>query len=75
MSGVIDHKGQQWEHCCGCGKLVRFPQNLGYEVPTPAYEYGRDLCVECVDSGIRSGAVRFENINPAPEWVAQTVKG
>lgn len=68
MSGVIDSKGQQWEHCGCCGKFIKFPQNLGYEKPTAKWKYGRDLCVSCVDTGIRAGEIEFENIIPAPSW-------
>lgn len=68
MSGVIDDKGQQWEHCNGCGAFVKFPQNLGYEKPTKAHSCGRDLCVKCVDLGIRGGKIKFRNIVPASSW-------
>ena len=68
MSGVVDNNGQQWEHCGDCYTFIRFPQNLGYEKPTKTWEYGRMLCVSCVDKGIRAGEIEFENIRPAPEW-------
>jgi hypothetical protein len=68
MSGVVDDDGQQWEHCNGCGKFFRFPQNLGYEKPTAAHSSGRDLCVKCVDEGIQARTIKFGNIVPAPAW-------
>jgi len=68
MSGVVVD-GQQWEHCNKCARFVRFPQDLGYEVPTEQYNCGRDLCVKCVDAGIRAGEIRFEDIVPAPSWL------
>jgi hypothetical protein len=68
MSGVIDGNGQQWEHCGCCNTFIRFPQNLGYEKPTKRWKYGRDICVKCVDKGIRAGEIEFENIVPAKEW-------
>lgn len=46
MSGVIDDNGQQWEHCCSCGKFVKI-QKLWYEKPSKQYQYGRDLCNAC----------------------------
>jgi len=48
MSGVIDEKGQQWEHCNNCGDFVKI-QNLRYEQPTEKYDYGRDLCSKCYE--------------------------
>jgi len=48
MSGVIDEKGQQWEHCSNCGDFVKI-QNLRYEQPTEKYDYGRDLCSKCYE--------------------------
>lgn len=68
MSGVIDGKGQQWEHCGKCHEFVRFPQNLGYQKPNNQYKYGRDLCIKCTDDGIQSGEIKFEEIIPAPSW-------
>lgn len=68
MAGVIDSKGQQWEHCGDCGEFRRFPQALGYEKPTAKWQYGRMLCVKCVDRGIKRGEILFENVVPAPTW-------
>ena len=73
MSGVVMDDGQQWERCNCCGKWVKI-QNLGYEKPTAGYKHGRDLCVSCVDKGIREGEIMFENIQPAPGWKTVTVK-
>jgi hypothetical protein len=68
MSGVIDDKGQQWEHCHGCHGFFRFPQALGYEKPNTKFPYGRMLCVVCVDKGLRARTIKFRSITPAPEW-------
>jgi hypothetical protein len=68
MSGVIDNKGQQWEHCDGCYEFKRFPQDLGHEKPTDKWQYGRMLCVKCVDRGIKAGETLFENVIPASSW-------
>jgi hypothetical protein len=46
MSGVIDADGTQWERCNGCGEFVRIDQ-LQYEKPSAAHEFGRDLCWPC----------------------------
>lgn len=47
MSGVIDDKGNQWEHCHCCGEFVLI-QDLAYEQPSQYMRYGRDLCQKCV---------------------------
>jgi hypothetical protein len=65
MSGVIDDNGQQWEHCNSCGEFKRFPENLGYEPPTPQYQYGRMLCIKCANT-----SPNLELIEPAPSWTA-----
>lgn len=72
MSGVVDEHGQQWEHCNACGASVKL-QQLGYEKPSTQHPYGRDLCVTCVDHGIRSGTIQFDAIVPAPTWVTTVV--
>jgi hypothetical protein len=72
VSGVIVD-GQQWEHCNCCGKFVRFPQNLGYEKPSEFNNNrSRDICVKCVDTGIRAGDIDFDDIVPADEWKVYT---
>jgi hypothetical protein len=48
MSGIIDEKGIQWEHCNECTKFTKL-DNLGYEPPTRKYKYGRDLCIDCTN--------------------------
>lgn len=63
MSGVIDGNGQQWEYCNGCGKDFKFPQNLGYEPPSPEFEVGRMLCLKCANA-----SPRIKTIQPAPNW-------
>lgn len=68
MSGVIDDSGQQWERCNECAAWIKI-QSLGYEKPTPQHKYGRDLCVKCVDKGIREGSIKFENVEPSDFWV------
>ena len=65
MSGVIDDKGQQWEHCCDCGKLVRM-DNLGYLPPSKAHPHGLDLCLHCVGKLSQKDVRR---IKPAASWV------
>lgn len=67
MSGVIDEKGRQWEHCCACSKFVLL-KNLGYQRPGAGFPHGRDLCVGCVDNLIRAGEVDFKDIVPAKSW-------
>lgn len=67
MSGVIDADGTQWEHCCACKGLFKM-KNLGYQKPTAEFKYGRDLCITCVDKGIRSGEIKFEEVQPAETW-------
>lgn len=66
MSGVIDKHGQ-WEHCNECGKFVLI-QHLGYLIderkrPT------KDICVQCVDKGIRNGSILFKQVVPADSWI------
>lgn len=46
MAGVIDERGQQWEHCNACGDFVKL-QDLQYEPKSESYPYGRDLCIRC----------------------------
>lgn len=65
MSGVIDGAGVQWEHCSACHKFVRI-ENLGYEPPSATYEYGRDLCITCVNAH-----PDIESIQPAASWLPQ----
>lgn len=67
MSGVIDDNGVQWEHCNGCGKWVRI-DNLGYLQPTAQHGSGLDLCVDCVDTLLRTRIVKFKQVTPAPSW-------
>jgi NAD-dependent SIR2 family protein deacetylase len=67
MSGVIDSKGRQWEHCNVCGKLVMM-EDLGYVKPSKTHQHGQDICVTCVDAAIRAGRVRFGQIVPAKNW-------
>ena len=53
MSGVIID-GVQYEHCCQCGKFVKFSELVFGEVRSdltprwPQYEM-QDLCTECVE--------------------------
>jgi hypothetical protein len=70
MSGVVDANGQKWEHCYECRAFVAFPQSLGYVKPTSKFRpgYWHHVCVKCADKLIRSGAVRFSDIQPAPNW-------
>jgi hypothetical protein len=59
MSGVIDDDGQQWERCNGCGGFVEI-ETLAYEKPSAEFEYGRDLCVDCVFDLKRGNTVRMQ---------------
>lgn len=67
MSGVILDDGVQWEHCNVCAGWVRL-EDLGYEPPTPAFTYGRDICIKCTNA-LPQRALR--RIKPAPGWKAQ----
>lgn len=62
MSGVIDRDGQQWEPCheAGCGRMVRFPQNLGYRAG-----YKSHICIHCVQ---KLSPEEVASIIPAPSW-------
>ena len=65
MSGIVDKKGQQWEHCMVCSKWVKI-QNLGYEPPTETYPCGRDICLACTNKH-----PKIESIEPAKGWLPQ----
>ena len=67
MSGVIDSNGVQWERCNGCGLFTRL-DNLGYQKPSKQYEYGRDLCIECVN---KLPQWHLARIRPAKSWIPQ----
>lgn len=67
MAGIVDDKGVQWEHCNFCAAWVRLP-NLGYLKPSKAHPHGADICVKCVDAGLRAKKFRFGYVVPAPEW-------
>lgn len=50
MSGVIDKNGQQWEHCCNCGKFVKYQDlQYGYSHRWPQYD-AVDLCLTCYNA-------------------------
>lgn len=66
MAGVIID-GIQWEHCNKCGTMVKM-SNLGYIKPTPANPYGMDICVKCVDAGLRGKLFKFSQVVPAKDW-------
>ena len=66
MSGVIDKRGQQWEHCNICSEFVRI-QDLGYEKPSKEFEHGRDVCIKCVQAMTQKEIQ--ENIEPAKTWI------
>ena len=66
MSGIIDEKGVQWEHCNQCGRLVRL-SNLGYLPPNKVHKHGLDLCIDCVN-GLSQSMLR--KVQPAIEWKA-----
>lgn len=72
MAGVIDNNNVQWEHCNECAKYVRLT-DLGYEKPSAQHKHGRDLCAQCVDTNIRIGAIKFNQITPATSWVTYEV--
>ena len=67
MSGVIDAKGVQWEHCSECGLFTRLA-DLGYQPKSRAYPYGRDLCLKCVNGLSQWHLAR---VRPAPDWLAK----
>lgn len=67
MSGVIDKDGTQWEHCNGCGKMVRL-EDLGYAPPTAKHKHGQDLCLSCVNKLSQSAMRR---VKPAAGWTKQ----
>jgi hypothetical protein len=69
--GVIDERGVQWEHCNVCGKMVRL-DNLG-TVLGIAGKPCLDICVACVDAGLRARRWRFKQIIPAAEWQRKLV--
>jgi hypothetical protein len=55
MAGVVDSNNQQWEHCCQCGKYVKY-EHLVYATLAPHLipkwpEFGHhkklDLCTTC----------------------------
>ena len=63
MSGIIDDAGVQWEHCNICTKFVQLDR-LGFEHPSPDYQYGRMVCIKCIDK-----VVDIELVDPAASWV------
>lgn len=65
MSGVIDEKGQQWEHCNICGGWVAI-EMLGYEPKTPDHPYGRDVCIKCVQA---MSPEKVQQIIPSERWI------
>ena len=65
MSGVIDGKGVQWEHCNLCGEWIKISM-LGYEPPSKEYDCGRDICIKCTNKH-----PNIESIQPANGWVPQ----
>lgn len=65
MSGVIDDKGIQWEHCNVCGKWVRL-DDLGLDPTDTHHKGGCDICLECVNKH-----PNIEAIQPAKAWVPQ----
>lgn len=68
MSGIIDDRGTQWEHCNGCGALIKL-DDLGYLKPTAYHKHGLDLCVDCADTLIQTRIVKFRQIVPAHSWI------
>lgn len=64
MSGVIDEKGVQWEHCSVCSKMVKLSM-LGYEPPSDAHKNGRDICIVCVNK-LSQRAIK--RVLPATDW-------
>jgi hypothetical protein len=60
MAGVIDDRGQQWEHCHTCNDFVRFPQNLGY---TEGYK--AHICISCAN---KLPQEQLETVIKAPSW-------
>lgn len=64
MSGVIDSKGIQWEHCNICGLFTRL-EDLGYVKPSENHPNGLDICIKCVNN-----PKYLHDTNPAPSWNA-----
>lgn len=73
MAGVIDEKGQQWERCSKCREFHKI-EDLGYLRPTKEHPNGLDLCVKCVDAGLRADSWKFGQIQPAKGWKRVHVK-
>ncbi len=68
MSGIIDEHGQQWEHCNVCNKFIAI-ETLGYVKPRTNHPYGTDICASCANKQIRSREIRFDQIQPAADWI------
>ena len=68
MSGVIDSKGQQWEHCNLCNEFVRFPENLGYQPKSKTYPHGRMICMKCTN---KLSQWHLSRVQAAPDWIAK----
>lgn len=67
MAGVIDEQGVQWERCNGCGEFTRL-DNLGYQKPSKAHQYGRMLCIACVN---KLPQWHLARVQPAESWIAK----
>lgn len=66
MSGVIDEKGQQWEHCTLCGMSHKI-QNLGYLPKAKKYPHGLDIGLCCINKLTQS---EMRKVVPAHDWKA-----
>lgn len=68
MSGIVDDKGQQCEHCNSCGNMKKYPQDLGYQKPQKSWPYGRMLCMACTN---KLSPWHLSRVVPGAGWIAQ----
>jgi len=47
--GKTDKFGQKWMRCDAC-KNWEVIQGLHYEKPTMEFKYGRNICIDCMES-------------------------
>lgn len=71
MAGVIDSKGQQWEHCNVCGDFVKI-QNLGFLRPSkPGLLDSLDVCMKCANEMLLKDQKLFRRIDPGQGWLVK----
>jgi hypothetical protein len=69
MSGVIDERGVQWEHCNVCTQFKRI-ESLGYLPPNTTHPHGADICVDCAN---KLPQELLDSVVPAASWIPQYV--